>query len=153
MTIPRDRLVPLLETMLLMRRSEEKMCEMGSNEIFGVYHSYIGQEATGASVMAQLGAEDAMFSTHRNHGHNLAKGVGPEQLFAEMMLRQTGASSGKGGTQHVMSRELKTVASSILGGWGLDSGRLLRRALDERGRGRRGAEPRLLLGPASPVRM
>ena len=116
MTIPRDRLVPLLETMLLMRRSEEKMCEMGSNEIFGVYHSYIGQEATGASVMAQLGAEDAMFSTHRNHGHNLAKGVGPEQLFAEMMLRQTGASSGKGGTQHVMSRELKTVASSILGG-------------------------------------
>ena len=83
MAIPRERLLPQLESMLLMRRVEEACCNLGPKEVFGNYHVYIGQEATGASVMAQLGAEDAMFSTHRNHGHNLAKGVGPEQLFAE----------------------------------------------------------------------
>jgi TPP-dependent pyruvate/acetoin dehydrogenase alpha subunit len=116
MKIPNERLMPLLETMLVMRRTEEKICEMGPKEVFGVYHAYIGQEATGAAVISQLGPEDAVFSTHRNHGHNLAKGVTPEQLLGEMLLRQTGASSGKGGTQHIMSRELKTVATSILGG-------------------------------------
>ena len=116
MTIPRDRLLSLLETMLLMRRAEEKMCELGGDEVHGVYHAYIGQEATGAAVMSQLGPDDAMVSTHRNHGHNLAKGVTPEKLFGELLLRTTGASAGMGGTQHVMSRELKTLATSILGG-------------------------------------
>src|SRR5436190_743536 len=116
MTIPRDRLLSLLETMLLMRRAEEKMCELGGDEVHGVYHAYIGQEATGAAVMSQLGPDDAMVSTHRNHGHNLAKGMTPEKLFGELLLRTTGASAGMGGTQHVMSRELKTLATSILGG-------------------------------------
>ena len=72
MPIPTPRMMPLLRTMLLMRRAEEKMCELGGDEVHGVYHAYIGQEATGAAVMSQLGPDDAMVSTHRNHGHNLA---------------------------------------------------------------------------------
>ncbi len=116
MAIPRDRLLPLLESMLLMRRVEEMVCELGPKEVFGNYHVYIGQEATGASVIAQLRPEDPVFSTHRCHAHCLARGISVEQVMAELLLRESGASKGKGGTQHIMSREHFTVATSIVGG-------------------------------------
>jgi TPP-dependent pyruvate/acetoin dehydrogenase alpha subunit len=116
MAIPREQLVPLLESMLLMRRVEEAACELGPNEIFGNYHVYIGQEATGASVIAQLRPEDPIFTTHRCHAHCLARGISVEQVIAELLLRGTGASKGKGGTQHIMSREHLTIATSIVGG-------------------------------------
>jgi TPP-dependent pyruvate/acetoin dehydrogenase alpha subunit len=116
MAIPRERLLPLLETMLLMRRLEEQVCELGPKEVFGNYHVYIGQEATGACVIDLLDPEDPIFTTHRNHAHALARGIPPEQILAELLLRATGASGGKGGTQHVMSAERHVVATSIVGG-------------------------------------
>lgn len=116
MTIPRERLLPLLESMLLMRRVEEACCELGPKEVFGNYHVYIGQEATGAAVISLLQPEDPVFTTHRCHAHCLARGISAEQVIAELMLRQTGASKGKGGTQHIMSAERRVVATSIVGG-------------------------------------
>src|SRR4051794_35492939 len=104
MTIPRERLLPLLDTMLLMRRVEETCCELGK-EVFGNYHVYIGQEATGASVLSLIRAEDSVFTTHRCHAHALARGIPIEQVIGELLLRETGASKGKGGTQHIMSLE------------------------------------------------
>jgi pyruvate dehydrogenase E1 component alpha subunit len=102
--------------MLLMRRVEEATCELGSKEVFGNYHVYIGQEATGAAVISLLRPEDPVFSTHRCHAHCLARGISVEQVIAELLLRETGASKGKGGTQHIMSLEHRTVATSIVGG-------------------------------------
>lgn len=116
MTIPRERLVPLLESMLLMRRVEETCCELGPSEVFGNYHVYIGQEATGACVISLLEPEDPIFTTHRCHAHCLARGISVEQVIAELLVRETGASKGKGGTQHIMSRERRVVATSIVGG-------------------------------------
>ena len=67
MAIPRDQLLPLLDSMLLMRRVEETCCELGPKEVFGNYHVYIGQEATGACVLSLIRPEDPVFTTHRCH--------------------------------------------------------------------------------------
>jgi pyruvate dehydrogenase E1 component alpha subunit len=113
--IPRERQLPLLVSMLSMRRLEEQVCVLRS-EVFGNTHVYIGQEATGASVIDQLIPSDSVFSTHRNHAHAIARGISAESILAELLLRDSGTSRGKGGTQHVMSRELNFVATSIVGG-------------------------------------
>ncbi len=115
MTIPRDRMVPLLTTMLMMRRTEEALCEMG-DEFPGNFHVYIGQEGTGATVTSQLGPEDPVYTTHRGHAHNVARGMPPEQVLSEILGRTAGPSGGKGGTFHVMSETYKTNASAIVGG-------------------------------------
>ena len=115
MTIPRDTMVPLLRTMLLMRRTEEAVCEM-AEEFPGNFHVYIGQEATGASVISLLRPDEIVFTTHRNHAHNVARGVPPEQVLGEILGKASGPSGGKGGTFHVMSGPHKTVATAIVGG-------------------------------------
>lgn len=115
MEIPRERMLPLLRTMLLMRRTEEMVCEMGE-EFPGNFHVYIGQEATGASVISLLRPDDPIFTTHRNHAHNVARGVSPEQVLAEILGKATGPSGGKGGTFHVMSGPYQTFATAIVGG-------------------------------------
>ena len=115
-SIPRERLLPLLESMLLMRRLEEAVCDIGAPEVVGTYHVYIGQEATGACVCSLLRPHDPIFSTHRNHGHMVARGLSPDEVLAELLVKATGASGGKGGTQHVMSKERRAVATSIVGG-------------------------------------
>jgi pyruvate dehydrogenase E1 component alpha subunit len=115
MAIPRDTIVPLLRTMLLMRRTEEAVCEM-AEEFPGNFHVYVGQEATGASVISLLRPDEMVFTTHRNHAHNVARGVPPEQVLGEILGKSTGPSGGKGGTFHVMSGTHKTVATAIVGG-------------------------------------
>ncbi len=115
MPMPREQMLPQLETILLMRRTEEAICEM-QEEFPGNFHVYIGQEATGASVISQLTPEDHIFTTHRNHAHNVARGVAPEQVLAEILGKSTGPSGGKGGTFHVMSAPHHTVATAIVGG-------------------------------------
>jgi pyruvate dehydrogenase E1 component alpha subunit len=101
--------------MLLMRRTEEKVCDMGE-EFPGNFHVYIGQEATGASIISLLRPDDPIFTTHRNHAHNIARGVPPEQVLGEILGKATGPSGGKGGTFHVMSGPHQTFATAIVGG-------------------------------------
>lgn len=115
MPMPRERMLPQLNTMLLMRRTEEAVCEV-ADEFPGNFHVYIGQEATGASLISLLHPDDPIFTTHRNHAHNVARGVPPEQVLAEILGRTTGPSGGKGGTFHVMSAPHHTVATAIVGG-------------------------------------
>ena len=91
------------------------MCEL-ADEFPGNFHVYIGQEATGASVISQLRPDDPIMTTHRNHAHNVARGMAPSQVLAEILGRATGSSGGKGGTFHVMSAEFLTVATAIVGG-------------------------------------
>lgn len=115
MPIPHESIAPLLRTMLLMRRTEEAVCEL-ADEFPGNFHVYIGQEATGGCVIPLLAPDDWVFTTHRNHAHNVARGVPPDQVLAEILGKATGPSGGKGGTFHVMSAPHHTVATAIVGG-------------------------------------
>lgn len=95
-------LVRLYRQMSLIRRFELTAQNMFKNrELPGFAHLYIGQEATAVGVMAHLRPDDWITSTHRGHGHALAKGVPPKLLLAELTGKAAGCNAGRGGTMHV----------------------------------------------------
>src|SRR5512146_1157801 len=88
--------------MVLIRRFEETANELFmQGRIPSTLHLYIGQEAVATGVCAHLRPDDYAFSTHRPHGHALAKGVAPRTIMAELMAKRTGCCKGKGGSMHV----------------------------------------------------
>jgi acetoin:2,6-dichlorophenolindophenol oxidoreductase subunit alpha len=117
-SLPDELAWSLLETMLLIRRFEENVLRMSAEKHFvGHYHLYIGQEATGAAVMSVLGPRDRLNTTHRNHGHVLARGADPGRAMAEILGRATGLNGGRGGTIHLSAPDLGFLSTSgIVGG-------------------------------------
>ena len=109
---------PLLETMLVIRRFEEAVLQLSHDGKFrGHYHLYIGQEATGATIMSLLQPNDVLTTTHRNHGHVLARGADPGRAMAEILGRATGLNKGRGGTIHLSEPGLGFLSTSgIVGG-------------------------------------
>lgn len=102
LALTREQLVSLLGKMLLIRYCEEQVVKIyARGEIPGGVHTYIGQEAVATGVCAHLRLDDAVFSTHRGHGHALAKGMKPERLIAEVMGKATGCCGGRGGSMHL----------------------------------------------------
>jgi pyruvate dehydrogenase E1 component alpha subunit len=89
--------------MLRIRRFEEALIRLAAEHDIGHYHVYIGQEVTGVSALALLESGDVAYTTHRNHGHLIARGVEPRRLLAEILGRATGTNRGKGGTLHLAS--------------------------------------------------
>ncbi|MBI2089786.1 MAG: thiamine pyrophosphate-dependent dehydrogenase E1 component subunit alpha [Deltaproteobacteria bacterium] len=116
--LPREKLLDLYKTMLVMRRFEEALIKVTKTGIsVGHFHVYIGEECTGAPALSLLRPHDAIFTTHRNHGHLLARGADPGRLMAEILGKATGYNKGKGGTLHTTVRELGFLTSSgIVGG-------------------------------------
>ncbi len=112
--------VDLYRTVRLIRRFEERAIEfVRSGEIVGGIHPYIGQEAIAAGVCAALRPDDVITSTHRGHGHVLAKGVNPARMFAELMGRETGLNKGRGGSMHAADFGLGILgANAIVGAAG-----------------------------------
>lgn len=109
----KDQLLALYRTMLLIRRVEEQLIKFyAAGKIYGGVHTYIGEEAVAAGVCAHLRADDTVFSTHRGHGHALAKGVPPAELIAEVLGRATGCSGGRGGSMHLFKPEVGFMGSS-----------------------------------------
>src|SRR5690349_4492570 len=107
------RLLGLYRTMQLIRRCEEQLARSHQRGlIHGACHTYVGQEAIAAGVCAHLRADDAIFSTHRGHGHALAKGVPPRELFAELFGRAAGCSRGRGGSMHLFAPEVGMMGTS-----------------------------------------
>jgi len=104
--------------MLRIRRFEEKIVDVYCDQDMKTpVHLYIGQEAVAAGVCANLRREDYVFSTHRSHGHYLAKGGDMKGLMAELYGRRTGCSRGKGGSMHVVDPEVGVCGSTaIVGG-------------------------------------
>jgi pyruvate dehydrogenase E1 component alpha subunit len=104
--------------MLRIRRFEEKIVDVYCDQDMKTpAHLYIGQEAVAAGVCANLRREDYVFSTHRSHGHYLAKGGDMRGLMAELYGRKTGCSRGKGGSMHVVDPEVGVCGSTaIVGG-------------------------------------
>ena len=92
----------IYRTMRLIRRFEERIVDLvNANEIAGVTHEYIGQEAVATGVCAALGADDILTSTHRGHGHLLARGADPARMMAELFSRTTGLNRARGGSMHI----------------------------------------------------
>src|SRR5678815_2623828 len=105
--------VELYRQMLLIRLCEERLGKSHQRGlIHGACHTYVGQEAIAVGVCANLKIEDQIFSTHRGHGHALAKGLPPEQLFAELYGRATGCSKGRGGSMHLFAPEIGLMGTS-----------------------------------------
>ncbi len=97
-----DRLLELYRTMLRIRMFEERVRELyAAGRIPGFVHLSVGQEAVAAGVAAALRDDDYMFSTHRGHGHFIAKGGSPGGLMAELYGKATGICRGKGGSMHI----------------------------------------------------
>ena len=109
---PRESLT-LFRQMLLIRHTEEALARCHQRGlIHGACHTYVGQEAIAVGVCSHLETEDVVFSTHRGHGHALAKGVSPEQVMAELFGRITGCSRGRGGSMHLFAPEHGMMGTS-----------------------------------------
>jgi acetoin:2,6-dichlorophenolindophenol oxidoreductase subunit alpha len=107
-----------LETMLLIRRFEEALIQLYSQKTFsGHFHVCIGQEATAAVAMDVLEKGDHITTTHRNHGHMIARGVDVKSALAEILGRRDGMNSGYAGTFHLTAPRLGFLSTSgIVGG-------------------------------------
>src|SRR6266508_4323155 len=112
----RTKSVALLARMLLMRRFEEMVITVSAAHKLGRQHLAIGHEAVGAPALAQLKAGDLTYSTHRNHGHMIARGVDPAKALAEIMGRAGGLCGGKGGTWHMTDPKVGFQSTSAMVG-------------------------------------
>jgi len=111
--LAQDQLLALYRQMLIIRRTEEQLARAHQQGlVHGACHTYVGEEAIAAGVCANLRVDDAVFSTHRGHGHALAKGVQPRELIAELLGRATGCSHGRGGSMHVFAPEVGMLGTS-----------------------------------------
>jgi pyruvate dehydrogenase E1 component alpha subunit len=115
---PSQLLKQMFTVMVKIRLVEEKVANLvENNEIICPCHLSIGQEAVAAGVCAVLTPEDIVYSTHRNHAHYLAKGGSVKEMFAELYCRATGCSRGRGGSMHLVARDIGFPgASAIVGG-------------------------------------
>ena len=114
----REESLMLYERMLLIRRIEERLrVEAASGNLPGAVHLYIGEEAIAVGVCARLQPADWITSTHRGHGHFLAKGGDPKAMLAEIWGKRTGICRGMGGSMHVAD-----LSKGILGANGIVGG-------------------------------
>ena len=104
-------------TMLRARRFEEEAFEFYKKGMMpGMAHLYLGEEAVAVGVCTALKPEDCIGSTHRGHGHLVARGADMGRMMAEILGKKTGYSKGKGGTMHIMARDRGILgANGIVG--------------------------------------
>ena len=115
MNIPAETLRMMHETMLTIRKFEERVAELVSQkEIICPCHLYIGEEAVATGVCVALRKDDYVFSTHRSHGHYIAKGGDIKALMAELYCKATGCSKGRGGSMHLASPDVGLPGSSAI---------------------------------------
>jgi len=108
-----NQLFQLYRQMLMIRRCEEQLAKSHQAGLIpGPCHTYVGEEAVATGVCANLRKDDVVFSTHRGHGHALAKGVSPRELMAELFGRVTGCSRGRGGSMHLFAPEVGLMGTT-----------------------------------------
>ena len=111
-----ESLQKLYTEMLLVRRFDELCLSLKTrDQIYSGYHPYEGQEAVAVGFCGLLNKQDILLSTHRPHGHAVAKGVPVESVLTEMMGRQTGCSGGLGGGMQYLDIEHNFYCGSIVG--------------------------------------
>jgi pyruvate dehydrogenase E1 component alpha subunit len=116
--LSREDKIDMLYKMMLIRGFEEKVEELFSlNLIHGSTHLYIGQEATAVGACKALNKDDYITSTHRGHGHCIAKGGDVKYMMAELLGRKTGYCKGKGGSMHIADINIGILgANGVVGG-------------------------------------
>jgi pyruvate dehydrogenase E1 component alpha subunit len=116
----RDEAREWLESMMLIRRFEERAGEMYAKaKVGGFLHLAIGEEATIVGAVRAMRDEDYLISTYRSHGHALSRGADPKKVMAELFGRQDGVSHGRGGSMHMFDLE-----NRFMGGYGIVGGNL-----------------------------
>src|SRR5438552_2892523 len=118
--LTKAQLLQAYRTMRTIREFEERVhTEFATGEIPGFVHLYAGEEASATGVCVHLRDDDYIASTHRGHGHCIAKGVDPVGMMAEIYGKSTGTCKGKGGSMHIadLSRGMMG-ANGIVGGGG-----------------------------------
>ena len=114
----KDIRLRLLECMYRIRIFEEKTIQLyQENRVWGHLHPYIGQEAVAAGACLALDRADYILSTHRGHGHCIAKGGDIRKMMAELLGKETGSCRGRGGSMHIAD-----IGSGILGANGIVGG-------------------------------
>jgi len=115
--LTKDDLLRLYRTMVTIREFEEAAGRLSKEaRIPGIVHLYVGQEAVATGVCAHLAPDDYITSTHRGHGHLIAKGGDIRRMFAELFGRATGYNKGKGGSMHIADLDLGMLgANGIVG--------------------------------------
>ncbi len=108
----------MLQQMLTIRKFEEKVADfLAQGKIHGTGHLYIGEEAVAVGACAAIEPEDYITSTHRGHGHCIAKGADIKKMMAELLGKETGYCRGKGGSMHIADVEKGNLgANGVVGG-------------------------------------
>ena len=104
-----DSYVHLYYEMLKIRIFEEKVMELHSEKMYGTTHLCTGQEAVAVGICSALIPDDVIFSTHRGHGHYLAKGGQMDELMAEMYGKKGGCCNGRSGSLHIIDKKINNM--------------------------------------------
>lgn len=118
MDLTNEQLIEMYTTMVKIRTFENRVAELfAGGKIPGFVHLYVGEEAVATGVCANLTDKDYITSTHRGHGHLIAKGGDIQQMMAELFGKKTGYCKGKGGSMHIADLDLGIMgANGIVGG-------------------------------------
>src|SRR3972149_5592608 len=123
MNIPKEKLELMYTRMVKIRVFEEKVKDLfAAGELPGFVHLYLGEEAIASGVCATLNDEDYITSTHRGHGHIIAKGGDLSKMMAELYGKATGYNKGKGGSMHIAWPELGILGANGILAAGLPIG-------------------------------
>src|SRR5512133_3015850 len=128
----------MYRTMVAIRRFEERSIELyQQGHIHGTIHPYIGEDAIAAGVCAALEPKDYVLSTHRGHGHCIAKGADLSLMMAELLGKETGYCKGRGGSLHIAAREVGVLGANgiVAGGVPIAAGAAMTAQMDGSGRG------------------
>jgi pyruvate dehydrogenase E1 component alpha subunit len=116
----KEKLAEIYRRMLKIRRFEETLSKLWAEGFIpGLIHLYIGEEAVAVGACANLQKEDYITSTHRGHGHCIAKGGDIKRMMAELFGKKTGYCKGKGGSMHICVPEIGVVGCSGIAGGGI----------------------------------
>ena len=117
-TVSKETLLDMYKVMLTIREFENEAIELAKGNVTrAAVHTYQGEEAIAAGVCAHLTKDDYITSTHRGHGHCVAKGADLYKMFAELMGREDGYCKGKGGSMHIADLDTGNLgANGIVGG-------------------------------------
>jgi TPP-dependent pyruvate/acetoin dehydrogenase alpha subunit len=137
MALTPEKQLEMLRTMQTIRRFEERASDdYQAGDIYGVVHCYIGEEAVAVGICAALNKDDQIISTHRGHGHCIAKGADLKRMMAELYGRQTGYCKGKGGSMHIADFSIGMLGANgiVAGGIPIVTGAGLAAQLEGKGR-------------------
>src|SRR5271157_1414945 len=117
-TVTKEKMLQMYRRMQMIRQFEEQVNEVYTRALMpGLAHLYIGEEAVAVGICAALRPDDYVTSTHRGHGHCLAKGAEYDRMFAELLGKEAGYCRGKGGSMHIADPAIGNLgANAIVGG-------------------------------------